>query len=183
MVRCGLFRPINCRATSLAIVYAIGVTLKNIGQYIWWMNPLRTLILATDYKVPSNHVHRPISWDVLCYWVTWAVVWLRLWPQTARFLGPTWGSPGDDRTQVGPMLATWTLLLGTAWLSCHLQLQCNKYIDRFLLKQMILCHIKVKCRSIKFTFWDYKLFVKWAPGRRWWRANPVAAVTRIFQKN
>ena len=30
----------------------------------------------------------------------------------ARFMGPTLGSPGDDRTQVGPMLATWTLLLG-----------------------------------------------------------------------
>ena len=30
----------------------------------------------------------------------------------ARFMGPTWGLPGADRTQVGPMLATWTLLSG-----------------------------------------------------------------------
>ena len=28
----------------------------------------------------------------------------------ARFLGPTWGPSGADRTQVGPMLAPWTLL-------------------------------------------------------------------------
>ena len=28
----------------------------------------------------------------------------------ARFKGPTWGPPGANRTQVGPMLATWTLL-------------------------------------------------------------------------
>ena len=29
-----------------------------------------------------------------------------------RFMGPTWGSSGADRTQVGPMLAPWTLLSG-----------------------------------------------------------------------
>ena len=36
--------------------------------------------------------------------------------QIARFMGPTWGPPGDDRTQVGPMLAPWTLLSGRALL-------------------------------------------------------------------
>ena len=36
-------------------------------------------------------------------------------PQRARFMGPTWGPPGDDRTQVGPMLTPWTLLSGTTW--------------------------------------------------------------------
>ena len=30
----------------------------------------------------------------------------------ARFMGPTWGPSGADRTQVGPMSATWTLLSG-----------------------------------------------------------------------
>ena len=30
----------------------------------------------------------------------------------ARFMGPTWGPPGTDRTQVGPMLPQWTLLSG-----------------------------------------------------------------------
>ena len=30
----------------------------------------------------------------------------------ARLIGPTWGPPGADRTQVGPMLAQWTLLSG-----------------------------------------------------------------------
>ena len=32
--------------------------------------------------------------------------------QMARFIGPTWDPPGDDRTQVGPMLAPITLLSG-----------------------------------------------------------------------
>ena len=30
----------------------------------------------------------------------------------ARCVGPTWGPSGADRTQVGPMLAPWTLLNG-----------------------------------------------------------------------
>ena len=30
----------------------------------------------------------------------------------ARFMGPTWGPSGADRTQVGPMLAPWILLSG-----------------------------------------------------------------------
>ena len=34
-------------------------------------------------------------------------------PLRTRFLGPTWGPYGTDRTQVGPMLAPWTLLSGT----------------------------------------------------------------------
>ena len=33
----------------------------------------------------------------------------------ARFMGPTWGPSGADRTQVGPMLAPWTLLSGYTW--------------------------------------------------------------------
>ena len=32
----------------------------------------------------------------------------------SRFMGPTWGPSGADKTQVGPMLAPWTLLSG--WL-------------------------------------------------------------------
>ena len=34
--------------------------------------------------------------------------------QMARFMGPTWGPSGADRTQVGPMLTPWTLLSGSA---------------------------------------------------------------------
>ena len=30
----------------------------------------------------------------------------------ARFMGPTWGTSGADRTRVGPMLVPWTLLSG-----------------------------------------------------------------------
>ena len=33
----------------------------------------------------------------------------------ARFMGPTWGPSEADRTQVGPMLAPWTLLSGKSY--------------------------------------------------------------------
>ena len=43
-----------------------------------------------------------------------------------RFMGPTWGPSGADRTQVGPMLAPWTLLSGPVYLhtKCHITSQC-----------------------------------------------------------
>ena len=37
----------------------------------------------------------------------------------ARFMGTTWGPSGADRTQVGPMLAPWTLLSGYRRISWH----------------------------------------------------------------
>ena len=36
----------------------------------------------------------------------------------ARLMGPTWGPAGADRTQVGPMLATWTCYLGSPTQLC-----------------------------------------------------------------
>ena len=44
--------------------------------------------------------------------------------QRARFMGPTWGPSGTDRTQVGPMLAPWTLLSGM-----HLFWYCIMYMS------------------------------------------------------
>ena len=32
--------------------------------------------------------------------------------QMVRFMGPTWGPPGSCRPQMGPILASWTLLSG-----------------------------------------------------------------------
>ena len=37
----------------------------------------------------------------------------------ARFMGPTWDPSGADRTQVGPMLAPWTLLSGRCLFARH----------------------------------------------------------------
>ena len=39
--------------------------------------------------------------------------------QIAKFMGPTWGPSGADRTQVDPMLAPWTLLSGIGRVHKH----------------------------------------------------------------
>ena len=62
--------------------------------------------LVIDLMAPSHHP--PLDWRINDFLKTWiAAVSL-----IARFMGPTWGPSGADRTQVGPMLAPWTLLTG-----------------------------------------------------------------------
>ena len=39
-------------------------------------------------------------------------LWKKWSSQMAKFMGPTWGTPGSCRPQMGPMLAPWTLLTG-----------------------------------------------------------------------
>ena len=46
----------------------------------------------------------PRCLSLICIWTK------QPWQQA--FVGPTWGPSGTDRTQVGPMLAPWTLLSG-----------------------------------------------------------------------
>ena len=53
-------------------------------------------------------------------------IWNVFTPLIARFMGPTWGPSGADRTQVGPMLAPWSLLSGTIFLdSGNISLNCG----------------------------------------------------------
>ena len=69
-------------------------------------------------------------------------------PLIARFVGPTWGLSGADRTQVGPMLALWTLLSGSLssgrfWqaLLCAcwpFPLEYTPYLHNFLSVQSII---------------------------------------------
>ena len=47
-----------------------------------------------------------------CKQIIQGLTYLTLKREIARFMGPTWGPSGADRTQVGPMLAPWTLLSG-----------------------------------------------------------------------
>ena len=49
--------------------------------------------------------------SVTCFALDIESFFLKL-PLIARFLGPTWGPSGADRTQMDPMLAPWTLLSG-----------------------------------------------------------------------
>ena len=44
--------------------------------------------------------------------LVWIAMAETMHPLRARFMGPTWGPSGADRTQVGLMLAPWTVLSG-----------------------------------------------------------------------
>ena len=99
----------------------------------------------------KKYLHFPISknWDVTHSWTpssrkTRTYLPTQIVPQIARFMGPTWGSSGADRTQVGPMLAPWTLLSGAGFwkpintrmqgISCQVVdgvlLECSNVRDR-----------------------------------------------------
>ena len=56
----------------------------------------------------------------------------------ARFMVPTWGPSGADRTQVGPMLTLWTLLSGTLSQICDQWYKADPHpLELFLLYQIM----------------------------------------------
>ena len=77
---------------------------------LWWYY---TIIVFT-----RGNPLRQAGWCIWCLsWVKCLIYVLFGNPsQIARFMGPTWGPPGAERTQVDPMLAPWTLLSGMSFL-------------------------------------------------------------------
>ena len=68
---------------------------------------------------------------------------------------PTWGPPGADRTQVGPMLVTWTELSGS--LSCEAHpLKCFHHLDKIFITMAALKFVKMTT----FSAADEENFVK-----------------------
>ena len=69
----------------------------------------------------------------------------------ARFMGPTWGPSGADRTQVGPMLTLWTLLSGQTLVSIcwgnGLLPMSSHYYNQY-------CFIMINGRW-KYVLWKY----------------------------
>ena len=67
------------------------------------------------------------------------------WPTLiARFMGPTWGPSEADRTQVGPMLAPWTLLSGQLYICVQECTELMQYPhETFLLLQLCSNHYKI----------------------------------------
>ena len=76
-----------------------------------------TQSLATDQDIFMQHwsfwnmpVSKKLSIEINHMQASWQLHWLV--SLIARFMRPTRGPSGADRTQVGPMLAPWTLLSG-----------------------------------------------------------------------
>ena len=57
----------------------------------------------------------------------------------ARFMGPTWGPPWSDRTQMGPILVPRTLLSGIGWID-NVRLNYHPLIAVKIMRQRLVCH-------------------------------------------
>ena len=89
--------------------------------YLFWIvrnkNAINVLVAQLNNLPLFEYVVLIISccrmlWEYLSSWQSTSNCILSL---IARFMGSTWGPSGADRTQVGPMLAPWTLLFGLWW--------------------------------------------------------------------
>ena len=74
-------------------------------------------------------------------------------PPIARFMWPSWGPSGADRTQVGPMLAPWTLLPGTCFLFGDIGLLLIGHLGTYC----SVISIKQQQFSRKFGIWKCRL--------------------------
>ena len=89
-----------------------------------------------------------------------------IWFQThivsliARFMGPTWSPSGSDRTQVGSMLAPWTLLSGMIIIlveSGHVQwkeFRCGEYLQLYIYIYIKIYH-RVSWLSAHYCFCEW----------------------------
>ena len=75
------------------------------GCYSYWGKPRCSTVL-------KDGAWRWLTKTCISRMYTYHIYVYSIMIQIARFMGPTWGPPGDDRTQVGPMMAPWTLLSG-----------------------------------------------------------------------
>ena len=72
----------------------------------------------------------------------------------ARFMEPTWGPSGTDRTQVDPILAPWTLLSGYTPSLAHMHTVSMSFILLKLCNKFLRASVK---HSITISFRDVSL--------------------------
>ena len=84
----------------------------------------------------------------------------------ARFMGPTWGSPGSCRPQMGPILAPWNLLSGNRCgiTECPAQTACSctlyscksamyvRYVNHFLSWFIPISYVQLWLPAHHFTY-------------------------------
>ena len=70
-------------------------------------------------------------------------------------MGPTWGSPGSCRPQMGPMLATCTLLSGLP-IAHFMVNSVHQNLERILRKWLLLC--RCYCFAVYVLWWKCCIF-------------------------
>ena len=66
-------------------------------------------------KIKNNIQEVQVKPKMICYIKTYVIAYVKIQKKNEGILSimSTWGPPGADRTKVGPMLTTWTLLSRT----------------------------------------------------------------------
>ena len=117
--------PMRRLAVLLVLKPLVNLRQRNHNDnYIpaWSENPMRRLAVLLVLKLLVSLRQRDHSDNYIPVWgensmrrlaVLLVLKPLVSLPLIARFMGPTWGPPGADRIQVGPMLAPWILLSGS----------------------------------------------------------------------
>ena len=107
---------------------------------------MSTSVKENEFTVASLRPTKPLAADS---------VWQR------NTMGPTWGPYGADRTQVGPMLAPWTLLSGVFHCGpcCWRQFRPDREVirGRFYLAHVFIIH----CNFLQCTLQSTVVHKKW----------------------
>ena len=99
-------------------------------------------------------------------WLTWGGI-IIYWPGKSqevvpdnKFIGPTWGPSGADRTKVGTMLAPWTLLSGVIISMLSIMNQSPSLLQKCLINMpAIVCfHMSFKTAEICCHEWWFRYF-------------------------
>ena len=152
------YRKIARRETKLII--NISITIQCHGHAINWMRTHQSCLISNIiYKAYGNTIKIHLlctgstgSWDkdhtsfnehssshkILHSFAVLSLV--------ARFMGPTWGPSGADRTQMGPLLAPWTLLSGLFCHGAHLGRTGPRWAPCWPHE---LCYLGIVCHSQK----------------------------------
>ena len=112
-----------CLSQNLtAIFQATFITAFSWEQsFVFWFKYHSSSFVRVQLGICQGHVipchlfsTEPLLKPDIYIYMKWEYSWITSLIPTliARFMGPTWGPSGADRTQVGPMLAPWTLLSG-----------------------------------------------------------------------
>ena len=110
---------VRCTHRSPGLLRYCGLpatTARSKAIFIAFKQPRRLcnlIISAVYYRVSRKRVAIVIFLAYVIITHCWGWCSLKvIISQIAKFIGPTWGPPGSCRPQMGPMLASWTLLSG-----------------------------------------------------------------------
>ena len=104
-----------CGSTP-SLFFFIYLTICSMVGYTVWTDYARLECHVLSVPVVIYKTFDTYESSFCKYWM----YHLLIWNQIARFMGPTCGTPGSYRPQMGPMLAPWSLLSANICISKYM---------------------------------------------------------------